>query len=103
MSKTAQGHDNQGQCDQAIGRFLLREVRKVAKDFGDVEVQELIVDAVAALLISTPDRFDVIVTTNMSGDILPDEASELSGGLDLSGSMNVGEPSVSHRRSMGRP
>ena len=45
-------------------------MRKVAKDFGDVVVQELIVDAVAALLISTPDRFDVIVTTNMSGDIL---------------------------------
>lgn len=70
--------------------LLLREVRKVAKDFDDVEVQELIVDAVAALLISTPDRFDVIVTTNMSGDILPDEASELSGSLDLGGSSNVG-------------
>lgn len=70
--------------------LFLREVRKIAKDFPDVELEELIVDATAALLIRSPDRFDVIVTTNMFGDILSDEASELSGSLGLGGSINAG-------------
>ncbi|MBR0724971.1 isocitrate/isopropylmalate dehydrogenase family protein [Bradyrhizobium manausense] len=71
--------------------LFLREVRRVAADFPDVELEELIVDATAALLIRTPDRFDVMVTTNMFGDILSDEASELSGSLGLGGSINAGE------------
>ena len=71
--------------------LFLREVRKVAQDFPDVELDELIVDAAAAHLIRTPDRFDVIVTTNMFGDILSDEASELSGSLGLGGSINAGD------------
>jgi len=71
--------------------LFLREVRRVATDFPDVELEELIVDATAALLIRTPDRFDVIVTTNMFGDILSDEASELSGSLGLGGSINLGD------------
>ncbi|MEU8638072.1 isocitrate/isopropylmalate family dehydrogenase [Amycolatopsis sp. NPDC048633] len=70
--------------------LFLREVRKVAERYPDVELEELIVDATAALLIRTPDRFDVLVTTNMFGDILSDEASELSGGLGLGGSINAG-------------
>lgn len=70
--------------------LFLREVRKVAAEFPDVELEELIVDATAALLIRKPDQFDVIVTTNMFGDILSDEASELSGSLGLGGSLNVG-------------
>jgi 3-isopropylmalate dehydrogenase len=70
--------------------LFLREVRAVAQRYPDVELEELIVDATAALLIRTPDRFDVIVTTNMFGDILSDEASELSGGLGLAGSINAG-------------
>lgn len=70
--------------------LFLREVRKVAERYPDVELEELIVDAAAALLIRTPDRFDVLVTTNMFGDILSDEASELSGGLGLGGSINAG-------------
>jgi 3-isopropylmalate dehydrogenase len=51
----------------------------------------MIVDATAALLVRSPDRFDVIVTTNMFGDILSDEASELSGSLGLAGSINQGD------------
>ena len=70
--------------------LFLREVRKVAEDFPEVELAELIVDAAAAALIKRPDQFDVIVTTNMFGDILSDEASELSGSLGLGGSLNVG-------------
>ncbi len=71
--------------------LFLREARKVTSEFSDIEVEELIVDAVAALLIRSPDRFDVIVTTNMFGDILSDEASELSGSLGLGGSINAGD------------
>jgi 3-isopropylmalate dehydrogenase len=71
--------------------LFLREVRKVAQEFPDVQLEELIVDATAALLIRNPERFDVIVTTNMFGDILSDEASELSGSLGLGGAVNVGD------------
>ena len=71
--------------------LFLREVRTVAAEYPDVELEELIVDATAALLIRTPDRFDVVVTTNMFGDILSDEASELCGSLGLGGSINVGD------------
>ena len=71
--------------------LFLREVRKVAEAYPDVALEELIVDAAAALLIRNPERFDVIVTTNMFGDILSDEASELCGSLGLGGSINVGD------------
>jgi len=71
--------------------LFLREVRKVARDFPGVELQERIVDAMAALLLRDPTQFDVIVTTNMFGDILSDEASELSGSLGLAGSINAGD------------
>jgi len=71
--------------------LFLREVRKVAAEFADVALDEVIVDAAAALLIRQPDRFDVIDTTNMFGDILSDEASELTGSLGLGGSINAGD------------
>ncbi len=71
--------------------LFLREVRKVAQEFPDVRLEEQIVDAMAALLVRDPTRFDVIVTTNMYGDILSDEASELSGSLGLAGSVNAGD------------
>lgn len=70
--------------------FFLQEIRRVAKQYPHIELEELIVDATAALLIRSPDRFDVIVTTNMFGDILSDEASELCGSLGLGASINVG-------------
>jgi len=71
--------------------LFLREVRKVAQEFPEVQLEELIIDAMAALLIRDPTRFDVIVTGNMFGDILSDEASELSGSLGLAGSVNAGD------------
>src|SRR6202012_6139462 len=71
--------------------LFLREVRRIAAGYPDVALDEVIVDAAAALLIPAPDRFDVIVTTNMFGDILSDEASELSGSLGLGGSINAGD------------
>lgn len=71
--------------------LFLREVRKVAQDFPQVQLEEIIVDAMAALLVRDPSRFDVIVTGNMFGDILSDEASELSGSLGLAGSVMAGD------------
>jgi isocitrate/isopropylmalate dehydrogenase len=71
--------------------LFLREVRKVAKDYPDVELDEKIVDAMAALLVRDPSRFDCIVTGNMFGDILSDEASEISGSLGLAGSIMAGD------------
>lgn len=71
--------------------LFLREVRKVAADFPEVQLEELIIDATAALLVRDPSRFDCIVTGNMFGDILSDEASEISGSLGLAGSVNAGD------------
>ena len=71
--------------------LFLEEIYDVAKSFPDVELREVLIDAMAALLVRTPAEFDVIVTTNMYGDILSDEAAELSGGLGLGGSVNAGD------------
>jgi isocitrate/isopropylmalate dehydrogenase len=69
--------------------LFLREVRKVAEQYPDVAYDEQLVDSMAALLVRDAARFDVVVTTNMFGDILSDEASELSGSLGLGGSVNA--------------
>ncbi len=71
--------------------LFLREVRKVAAEFPDVVLEEVIVDAMAARLVRHPQRFDVIVATNFYADILSDLASELSGSLGLAGAINAGE------------
>jgi len=65
-------------------------VRAVAADNPDIEYEEQIVDAMAALLVRDASTFDVILTTNMFGDILSDLASEISGGLGLAPSLNAG-------------
>jgi len=71
--------------------LFLREVRKVAQEYPDVALDEKIVDAMAALLVRDPSKFDCIVTGNMFGDILSDEASEISGSLGLAGSTMAGD------------
>jgi len=70
--------------------MFLDECRKVAQGFPTVAVDEVIVDAMMAHLVRTPERFDVIVTTNMFGDILSDLTAELSGSLGLGASLNAG-------------
>jgi 3-isopropylmalate dehydrogenase len=71
--------------------LFLREMRAVAKNFPDIAYEEQLVDSMAALLVRDAARFDVVVTTNMFGDILSDEAAELSGSLGLAGSINAGD------------
>ena len=64
-------------------------VRAVAKEFPGVAYDEQLVDSMAAMLVRDAARYDVIVTTNMFGDILSDEAAEISGSLGLAGSVNA--------------
>ena len=71
--------------------LFLREVRSVAKDYPDVAYDEQLVDSMSALLVRDAARFDVVVTTNMYGDILSDEAAELSGSLGVAASINAGD------------
>jgi 3-isopropylmalate dehydrogenase len=71
--------------------LFLKQVDAVSVDYPDVTVDKVIVDAMAALLVRSPEKFDVVVTTNMFGDILSDEAAELAGGLGLAASLNAGD------------
>ncbi|HEY7472387.1 MAG TPA: isocitrate/isopropylmalate family dehydrogenase [Gemmatimonadota bacterium] len=64
--------------------------RELAPRFADVEFDERIIDAMAMQLVLDPTRFDVIVTTNMFGDILSDLCAGLVGGLGLAASSNIG-------------
>jgi len=64
--------------------------REVAKAYPDVACEELLVDTAALDLIRRPQVFDVLVTTNMFGDILSDEAAQLVGGLGMAPSGNIG-------------
>jgi isocitrate/isopropylmalate dehydrogenase len=70
--------------------LFLECVRATAAQYPQVAYEERIVDAMAALLVRDASAFDVIVTTNMFGDILSDEASEISGSLGLAASLNAG-------------
>lgn len=70
--------------------MFLEMCRQVALEFPDVRVDDVIVDAMMAHVVRAPQRYDVIVTTNMFGDILSDLTAELSGSLGLGGSLNAG-------------
>ncbi|MEM2728084.1 MAG: isocitrate/isopropylmalate dehydrogenase family protein [Candidatus Bathyarchaeia archaeon] len=63
----------------------------VSKEFPSVYVDEDHVDAMAMRLIKEPERFDVIVTTNLYGDILSDEAAQVTGGIGLAPGANIGD------------
>src|SRR6185436_4818770 len=71
--------------------LFLEAVRHVAKEFPEVQLDDLLVDASTAHLVREPERFDVLVATNFYGDILSDLASELSGSLGLAGSVMAGD------------
>jgi homoisocitrate dehydrogenase len=71
---------------------LFREVGlRVAADYPEITTDEMLVDTAAMRLVTDPQKFDVLVTTNLFGDILSDEASALCGGLGLAPSANIGE------------
>jgi homoisocitrate dehydrogenase len=71
--------------------FFRQTALDVARDYAEIDWFELLVDAMAMRLVRDPEHFDVIVTTNMFGDILSDEACALVGGLGVAPSANLGE------------
>ncbi|WP_458456285.1 isocitrate/isopropylmalate family dehydrogenase [Methanobrevibacter sp.] len=71
---------------------LFKEIfYEVSKNYPDIQAEDFYVDATAMYLITQPESFDVIVTTNLFGDILSDEGAGLVGGLGLIPSANIGE------------
>src|SRR6056297_2469549 len=71
--------------------LFLKVGQRVAKNYPDIEFQDLIVDNMAMQMVINPSQFDVIVTTNLFGDILSDLASGLVGGLGVTGAANIGD------------
>ncbi len=70
--------------------MLKRTFEAVAKEYPDIEAQHIIVDNCAHQLVRRPEQFEVLVTTNMNGDILSDLTSGLIGGLGFAPSANLG-------------
>ena len=71
--------------------LFVGEAERLAGAHPDIELREVDVDAMAADLVMRPERYDIILTSNMFGDILSNEAVALSGGLGLAAALNVGE------------
>jgi 3-isopropylmalate dehydrogenase len=80
----------------STSRLWRKIVEEVRTDFPDVEVTHQLVDSCAMLLVRQPARFDVLVTENLFGDILSDEASVLAGSLGLLPSASLGERRTAH-------
>ncbi|MDH7483382.1 MAG: 3-isopropylmalate dehydrogenase, partial [Spirochaetales bacterium] len=81
---------------------LWRDVNaRIAPEYPDVLVETMYVDNCAMQLIRNPGQFDVIVTSNLFGDILSDEASMLTGSIGMLPSASLGEPAANGRPRMG--
>ncbi len=76
----------------ASSRVWREVAHEVAKEYPDIEYEDVLVDAMAMYLINRPGDFDVVVTGNMFGDILSDEASMISGSLGMLPSASLGVP-----------
>ena len=77
-----------------VSQLWLEVVEEVAPDYPDVELEHMIVDATAMFLVREPRRFDVMVTGNMFGDILSDEAAMITGSLGMLPSASLGEGGI---------
>ncbi len=82
-------------------RLWRKVVSEVAKDYPDVTLEHLLVDAAAMYLIQRPASFDVLVTENMFGDILTDEASMLTGSMGNMASASLGDSQNQHGKRRG--
>ena len=71
--------------------LFLEVAREVAARYPDIQNEEMIVDAACMILVMYPERFDVMVTTNLFGDILSDLCAGLVGGLGMAPGANIGE------------
>jgi 3-isopropylmalate dehydrogenase len=77
-----------------VSQLWVEVVEEVAKDYPDVELSHQLVDSCAMLLVRDPGRFDVMVTGNLFGDILSDEAAMISGSLGMLPSASLGEGGI---------
>ncbi|MFM2485832.1 isocitrate dehydrogenase [Celerinatantimonas yamalensis] len=71
--------------------LFLEVAREIAKEYNDIISEEMIIDAACMNLVMYPERFDVIVTTNLFGDIISDLCAGLVGGLGMAPGANIGE------------
>ncbi len=71
--------------------MFAKSCAEVAKEYPDITFEEMYVDACAMNLIRQPHQFDVVVTTNLFGDILSDESSQVVGGLGMAPAANIGD------------
>lgn len=71
--------------------LFLRLGREIAADYSDIECADMIIDAACMNMVMYPERFDVVVTTNLFGDIISDLAAGLVGGLGLAPGANIGD------------
>ena len=71
--------------------LFLNVAREIGKEYPDIESEEMIVDATCMKLVIDPSQFDVIVTTNLFGDIISDLCAGLVGGLGMAPGANIGE------------
>jgi isocitrate dehydrogenase (NAD+) len=76
---------------KTVSGMFLDVAREVSRDYPDIEAEEMIVDATCMKLVMNPWQFDVIVTTNLFGDIISDLCAGLVGGLGLAPGANIGE------------
>jgi len=72
-------------------RLWRETIHRLAKEYPDVEVEDVLVDNAAMQLVRAPEQFDVVVTENMFGDILSDEASMITGSIGLLPSASIGD------------
>ncbi|MEK6865644.1 MAG: isocitrate/isopropylmalate dehydrogenase family protein, partial [Thermoproteota archaeon] len=71
--------------------LFAKSCSEIAKNYPDILFEQMYVDACAMNLIRQPEQFDVIVTTNLFGDILSDESSQVVGGLGMAPAANIGD------------
>ena len=72
-------------------RLFVETAKEISKKYLDVNMEEMYVDACSMELVRNPNRFDIILTTNLFGDILSDEAAQVTGSIGLAPAANIGD------------
>jgi 3-isopropylmalate dehydrogenase len=72
-------------------RLFVETAKEISKKYLDVQLEEMYVDACSMELVRNPNRFDIILTTNLFGDILSDEAAQVTGSIGLAPAANIGD------------
>jgi 3-isopropylmalate dehydrogenase len=72
-------------------KLFVETAKEVARDYADIEIDEMYVDACSMELIRNPNRFDIILTTNLFGDIISDESAQVTGSIGLAPAANIGD------------